>query len=401
MDAARLTDLPMVAPEAGTTTRTPASVRHATFGMSAARRRQWIEDEIKKTDEKMRAMRKVVAEGAKNLAEQFEEADTKEVATTKTVEVESFVTLPKTTVSSLKTGLRRVEAIPFLKEFANAAKRFDAGVAKIVTMTDAQWDAVKADPKYKDLNEKTACWMRECFDNTMQTVKDFKEALLDEDALDDGRLMVEMIKELGTIKHGPSRDKFEEEMEGKAYFTSGMPQDDAKRAVKKFVKDLELIGITDLRTVTGKLVKKARTDSGTNETGWGALSEAIADREADGEPPYSLKVLTDKITVRLAGGGRPTALAAAFGARGKCFHCGERGHMARDCTKSCGECGLRCCPGVRGEKCAVTNDLDLDKCTNAVGEPIDDYTKRKIEEKRAQRKPKVAAVYSGDRPLVF
>jgi hypothetical protein len=106
MDAARLTDLPMVAPEAGTTTRTPASVRHATFGMSAARRRQWIEDEIKKTDEKMRAMRKVVAEGAKNLAEQFEEADTKEVATTKTVEVESFVTLPKTTVSSLKTGLR-------------------------------------------------------------------------------------------------------------------------------------------------------------------------------------------------------------------------------------------------------------------------------------------------------
>jgi hypothetical protein len=49
----------------------------------------------------------------------------------------------------------------------------------------------------------------------------------------------------------------------------------------------------------------------------------------------------------------------------------------------------------------VTNDLDLDKCTNAVGEPIDDYTKRKIEEKRAQRKPKVAAVYSGDRPLVF
>jgi hypothetical protein len=53
MDAARLTDLPMVAPEAGTTTRTPASVRHATFGMSAARLSAAVDRgrEIKKSED--------------------------------------------------------------------------------------------------------------------------------------------------------------------------------------------------------------------------------------------------------------------------------------------------------------------------------------------------------------
>ena len=45
--------------------------------------------------------------------------------------------------------------------------------------------------------------------------------------------------------------------------------------------------------------------------------------------------------------------------------------------------------------------IDLDKCVNAVDDPIDDYTKRKITEKRDQMRPKVAAVFSGAGPLVF
>ena len=31
-----------------------------------------------------------------------------------------------------------------------------------------------------------------------------------------------------------------------------------------------------------------------------------------------------------------------------CGRCGERGHIKKDCTKKCGECGLKSCGGVKG-----------------------------------------------------
>jgi hypothetical protein len=58
-----------------------------------------------------------VAESAKDLSKQFEEArsDGKQpMKESKKDEEESMDTLPKTTISAMKTGLTRIEAIPFL-----------------------------------------------------------------------------------------------------------------------------------------------------------------------------------------------------------------------------------------------------------------------------------------------
>jgi hypothetical protein len=269
-------------------------------------------------------------------------------------------------------------------------------------MTDAEWATVKATEKYKEKCERAARWMRECFDTTIKSAKDFKNELIDDGVLADGREVADRIRKLGTIAHGPSRENFEEKMEETAYFTSGMAEDAAKRSIKKYVKHLKLVGVTDLSTVTSRLVKKARMDHGANESGWSALSEAIADRVADGEPPYTLKVLTDKITVRLAVGHRQTAMVVnGAWARGKCFVCGKEGHQAKDCTAKCDTCGLKCCQGARGLPCAVANDVDLDKCVDGVDRPIEDFAKRKIMEKRDKARPKVGAIFSGERPLVF
>jgi Tfp pilus assembly protein PilV len=162
----RFLDLAMVAASQGEAT--PASsVRNAMFGMSSRARKQYLEAQIKETEERMRVAREVLAEGAKDLTEQFEEVHVSarpKVAHDKkeTDADDTPLAMPKADVETLRTPLTRTTALPFLTEFASTAESLDSKLVAIVTMTDEEWEERKGASAAK--NTKLARWLRACFD---------------------------------------------------------------------------------------------------------------------------------------------------------------------------------------------------------------------------------------------
>ena len=385
-----------------------AAMRHATFGMSSRARRQWLEDQIKKTDEQMRAARKVMATGAKNLAEQFEEVRPGPVVVTPRAKKETDVddtplAIPKADVEALRTPLTRTTALAFLTEFVSTAESLDVELAEIVTMTDDEWERRKDVSVAK--NAKLARWLRACFDLGKATASNFKDELTEEGVLGDGRAIVKRIRGLAEFLTGPDRDDYEERVESVAYYKAGMSEAETLKATRDFVKDLKLLGETSHETVVSRIIKKARTDAKTNEEGFKLLSTSVHDRKIEGKPPYTVKQLAGMIAARLAVAERHgSRMALAVGKRWSdtCFVCGGKGHMAKDCVAKCGDCGLSCCQGAQGKACAVKDaSIDVDKCTDGAGRPLDDFAKEKICQKR--KKSYVGAVLTGvsGRPLTF
>ena len=95
----------------------------------------------------------------------------------------------------------------------------------------------------------------------------------------------------------------------------------------------------------------------------------------------------------------PLSVSAAFG-RGRqapdrdrgagvrggelhCWNCGSDRHLSRQCTKQCSTCGLRVCPGVRGEPCPVKGDGDLRLVKNAKGGVLPDHIVQRLKDRRA------------------
>jgi hypothetical protein len=395
----RFLDLAMVAASQGEAT--PASsVRSAMFGMSSRARKQYLEAQIKETEEKMRVAREVLADGAKDLTEQFEEVHVSarpKVAHDKkeTDADDTPLAMPKADVEALRTPLTRTTALPFLTEFASTAESLDSKLVAIVTMTDEEWEERKGASAAK--NAKLARWLRMCFDLGKATASNFKDELTEEGVLGDGREIVKRIRGLAEFLTGPDRDAYEERVENTAYFKAGMSESETLKATRDFVKDLTILGETNHATVVSKIIKKAKTDARTNKEGFKLLSTSVHDRKIDGKPPYTVKQLAGMIAARLAvadGHERSTALAVGKRWSNACFICGSKEHQARDCVGKCEECDLRCCQGAQGKVCAVKDgSIDIDKCTDGAGRLLDTLAKEKIRQKRSKR---VGAVFSVD-----
>ena len=83
----------------------------------------------------------------------------------------------------------------------------------------------------------------------------------------------------------------------------------------------------------------------------GELRDLLYEGEADGVLPWDEERLVKKIAVHLGKG----QTEVNYGERplgkgnGKCTNCGSTSHTWRECTKTCGKCGLGMCPGARGD----------------------------------------------------
>ena len=68
--------------------------------------------------------------------------------------------------------------------------------------------------------------------------------------------------------------------------------------------------------------------------------------------------------------------------------CGSKDHITKDCTKKCGKCDLKYCPGVRGAaSCVVKSGKDVPKSTqNALGKDMPYYLHNKLVAANAQER---------------
>ena len=88
-----------------------------------------------------------------------------------------------------------------------------------------------------------------------------------------------------------------------------------------------------------------------------------------------------------------------------CDNCGQKGHMAKYCKRSCSTCKEKSCPGARGARCIVHSHRPVTALKGAGGRSVPPFVLKIVQDAQAKwmsKNPaKVHAAEAGEAPLLL
>ena len=250
-----------------------------------------------------------------------------------------------------------------------------------------------------------------CLDPLQPKVKTYKQRLINNPSLNhDGVAFIAAVLKLSKYELGATERKAREAWLAKKYLSVGLGYDEAEYQVRECASEFERLTLYTDETslhlaIIGKLPREFQAEKEDLETEIYDAESTKTGLKYDREKLIVLlaskisrgpkdKGSQQRVAAAVEDAAKAAKEAAAAGRTGDeksprvCVSCGSKDHITKDCTKKCGKCDLKYCPGVRGAaSCVVKSGKDVPKSTqNALGKDMPYYLHNKLVAANAQER---------------